>query len=252
MDFQCLWCTSNSETTLWRALLDNFPYPLTHLHYKNLKEKKMKSLCKTIALCIWSEKEYPKVPQILRDVLSEHKKPSLLLVKNDSFAYTAFEKGFQNCIHACDAEAQLQQEVVALLATYFTPKHKVPFLKNKVYLPVDPKNRILYFLPFDQLNRFYLSKGRLHVELVTNQILSSPAPFLWLWVQCERHGLKFCKIGPNHALNINSIQFLKTENEVEHHCRFTSGKNLRLTSKEYGTLQNCIQELHQVRLETDL
>lgn len=81
MDFQCLWCTSNSEYAILKAALVSFPYPLTHLHYKNIKEENFDQLCSSIALCVWTEKEYPKVPKEFRDYLSSNKKQSLLIVK---------------------------------------------------------------------------------------------------------------------------------------------------------------------------
>jgi len=241
MDFQCLWCTSNSEYAILKAALVSFPYPLIHLHYKNMPEENFVQLCSSIALCVWTEKEYSKVPKEFRDFLSSHKKQSLLIVKNSSFAYKAFEKGFKSCIHNSEVTARLQTEFVLLLAHYFSPHEKVPFLKNKVYLPIDPKNRILYFATFDQLVRIYKINDKVQVEL-EDEIIETPAPFLWIWTQCQIQSLKICKISPNHVINTNFIHTLGTNKNHEHIGLLTTRKKIKLSPKEFQKLQKYIRE----------
>jgi len=239
MDFQCLWCTSNSEYAILKAALVSFPYPLTHLHYKNIKEENFDQLCSSIALCVWTEKEYPKVPKEFRDYLSSNKKQSLLIVKNSSFAYKAFEKGFKSCIHNSEVATQINNQFISLLAHYFTPQIKVPFLKDKIYVPIDPQKRILYFASFDQLIRIYKINKKVHLELV-DETIETPAPFLWIWIQCQIQNLKICKIDLHHAINTNFIKTLGIDKNNEHNCLLTTGESLLLNLKEFHRLQKYV------------
>lgn len=239
MEFRCLWFTSTTEYSTWKILLNYFPFPLVHKHYKSMTEGNLDAVCEQTAACFWSEKEYPLTPKIFRDYLANHKKPSLLLLKNAAFAYKAFERGFSHCLNQEEVHNKLSTELVNLLSHYFKPHNKPIVFMQKLYVPVDPQQNEIHFLEFEDVIRIYSDNGLRYIETVAG-LIKTPIPFVWLAVQCELPKLNFCKLNGDNLLNTNFIKSLKM-NKQQHYCNLLSGKKLKLKMEESIQLQAYIK-----------
>lgn len=242
MEFHCLWLTTTLEYSIWKVLLEHFPFPLSHKYYRNIKEVDLEVQCNLTSVCFWSEKEYSIIPKGFKNIFEAHPKPSILVVKKASFAVKAFERGFKNCLYHDDIQNKLSQEVINLLAYYFKPQSKPRVFREKLYIPADPEQNVIHFIEFKNVVRIYRKKGISTIEMVSDTV-QTKIPFLWLTVQCKLPNLKMCQLSIENLINTHFIESIDLKNQ-QHQCKITNGKILKMSPKEHYRLQRYIKSIN--------
>ena len=238
MEFNCLWLTNSTEFKLWKKNIENFPFPLVHHFYEDLSEESLPELCSLISICIWSEKEYPKVQKRDRDYLLKNKKPSLFIIKISSFAVNAFKFGFEKCIDQKHLDIQLESSLIDLLKFYFKPEQKASFLKNKIWIPTDMEQEALTFIPLDQT--VYIAQDKKNILIKTTQKeFKTKLPLSWVSVQCQIDPLIW-KINPNLFINSIHIKSITPAKNNKYDCLMMNNENIKLNTSEFRKIKHII------------